>query len=343
MTNMVESSNKKFFDLRIIKGIVSIAITILTLVFFPYVSSADTPSGQAGAFLRMAVGARAIGMGNAITGLARDGYAGFYNPGSLPFMDRPELAFSLGLLSLDRTHSFVGFSTFLQPKLNSGAGSGEGFRGGFALGWVHAGVSDIDARNSDGRHLGMLSNSENAFFASFALQPAPIIGVGMTIKVVMNRFPGLRDDGSTISANGFGFDLGVYATPVEKLSVGAVLKDINTKYTWDTEGLWERGSKTINNFPKLLRFGAAYRLPRNSVLSTDLEFNEEQGWRIHLGGEIDLRESFTARAGFNDDRLTFGFGFRFKLWHMMSQMDYAYDTISITPNQEQYISWRLIL
>jgi len=177
-------------------------VILVNLAQFSH-SYGDTPSGQAGAFLRLGLGARAIGMGNAMTGLAADGFAGFHNPGSLPFLTSPELAFSMGLLSLDRTHSYIGFSTYLQPKTAESGKSVGGFRGGLALGWIHAGVENIDIRDGDGNHFGMLSNSENAFFASFALQPVSFIGVGVTIKVVLNRFPGIANDASTVNAEGF--------------------------------------------------------------------------------------------------------------------------------------------
>jgi hypothetical protein len=320
------------------------------IVFFVFLAAsstsyAETPAGQAGAFLRMGIGARAIGMGNAFTGLARDGFAGYYNPGSLPFMENPELAFSLAVMSLDRSHSYIGFSTYLQPESRLPADSTtsqKSFRGGFALGWIHAGVSNIDGRDSDGNHIGIFSNSENAFFGSFALQPTELVGIGLTVKVVLNRFPGLKNNDDALSATGLGFDLGIYSTPLPNLSLGAVVRDISTKYTWDTENLWERGSKTVNEFPTLFRIGAAYKALTDGVVSLDAEFNQEQGWRIYLGGEMDFRDNFIARAGYNADRVTLGFGVKFKIWKYAGELDYAYDTISLTPGAEQHISWRVV-
>ena len=71
----------------------------LIFVIFCEWAAAETPGGQAGSFLRQGLGARAIAMGNAFTGLAGDGFAGYYNPASLPFMNRPEIIFSFGYLS----------------------------------------------------------------------------------------------------------------------------------------------------------------------------------------------------------------------------------------------------
>ena len=324
-------------------GLLSIAAFFL-IFLNPPIAIADTPAGQAGAFLRMGIGARAIGMGNALTGLARYGFAGYYNPASLPFMQKPELAFSLGLLSLDRTQSFIGFSTYLQPKSKDETQfpGRKIVRGGIAFGWLHTGISDIDGRDSDGNHTGMLSNTENAFFASFALQPKDYIGIGLTVKLVQNRLPGLEKDDGTLSARGVGFDLGLFSAPIENLTIGFVIKDISTKYTWDTANVWDLGSRTIDEFPTFYRVGAAYAFKYQTLVSIDAEFNEEQGWRLYLGGEREIQKSFLVRAGYNSDRFTFGFGVQFKVWNFTGELDYAYDTLSITPNAEQHISWRII-
>lgn len=325
---------------------------MICLIFFIFCewAPAETPGGQAGSFLRRGLGARAIAMGNAFTGLAGDGFAGYYNPASLPFMNRPEIIFSFGNLALDRKHNFIGFSSYLQPRSKSKNTDSEAenserssLRAGLSLGWVNAGVDNIDARNGDGEHVGMLSNSENAFYFSFALRPFSFLAFGLTAKVVNNRFPKLLEEDETLSANGFGMDFGLFAVPIEKLSLGVVVKDVKTKYTWNTEKLWERGTTTINHFPMLLRFGAAYKLPYDALISSDAEFNEEQGWRLFFGGEIPYKNLIVARAGYNSDRFTFGFGLCFKYWKFSHELSYAYDTIQITPSAEQYFTWRILL
>lgn len=317
---------------------------LLVLWTFPVLARGVTPAGQAGAFARMGLGARALAMGNAFTGLGRDAFSGYYNPASLPFMPRPELGLSIGVLSLDRSLNYIGFSTYLHPRaLPPGAVSRaneKGLRGGFAVGWINAGVQNIDGRDSDGNPAGTFSNAENLFFFSFALQPYRWLAFGLTGKVVNSRFPRLLENNKTLSASGFGYDLGVYAVPFPQLSLGLVLHDISSKYTWNTEKLWERGSTTINRFPPVLRLGAAYRLPAEAIAAFDAEFNREQGWRFYGGLELPYRNLFVSRIGFNADRLTFGFGLKFKVFRYQGELAYAYDSLNITPQPDQYFSWR---
>lgn len=317
-------------------------ILLVGILFGMYSQSAvaTTPGGQAGGFLRMGLGARAIAMGNAFTGLARDGFAGYYNPASLPFMDHSELSFSFGNLSLDRKHNFIGFSTYIQPGAKDTLN--DLMRAGFAFGIINAGVGNIDGRDRNGRHTGMFSNTENAVYFSFAMKPLPFLALGFSAKVVNSRFPTLLTNDKTLSASGFGLDFGLYARPLQKLSLGVVIKDIKTKYTWNTEGLWDKASTTINYFPTFLRMGAAYQLPFRSTVTADAEFNEEQGWRFYFGGEVPYRNLLVVRGGYNSDRLTFGFGVLFKLWKYRGELSYAYDSISITPAAEQYFSWRIL-
>lgn len=317
-------------------------ISLLLILYFNS-ATATTPGGQAGSFLRLGLGARAIAMGNAFTGLARDGFSGYYNPASLPFMTRPEVSLSLGNLSLYRKHNFVGFSTYLNPKSKNDSTNTKTIRAGFSLGWLNAGVENIDGRDSNGKHIGMFSNTEHVFYFSFGIRPVDFIAIGLSAKVVNSRFPKILDDDETLSASGFGMDFGIYLIPVEKLSLGAVVHDFNTKYTWNTEKLWERGTTTINKFPLRLRLGAAYQLPLNAQIAADAEFNEEQGWRIYMGGEIPYKNLLVGRMGFNANRFTFGFGVLFEIWKTRAELSYAYDTINITPSAEQYFSLRIML
>ena len=322
------------------------ALLIVSLAaLLPDMAGAVTPAGQAGAFARMGLGARAIALGNAFTAVGQDAFSGYYNPASLPFMARPEAGISIALLSLDRHLNYVGFSTYLHPralppKAESRADKA-GLRGGFAFGWINAGVDHIDGRDSDGNSIGMFSNTENLFFFSFALQPFHRLAFGLTGKVVNSRFPRLLEDNRTLSASGFGYDLGLLFLLTDELRLGAVLHDFGTKYTWNTEKLWERGSSTTNKFPQFLRLGLSYRLPASFLAAFDAEFNTEQGWRFYGGLEMPYRDLFVSRIGYNADRFTFGFGLKFNIWRYRAEMAYAYDTLSLTPEPDQYFSWRI--
>lgn len=323
---------------QIWKNWVFLLIAAIVLEFC-LVGSLQAQGGTAGAFLRMGIGARAKAMGDAYTALARGIEASYYNPAGLPNLENKELVTSFRALSLDRHFTFVGFGMPIHPPVKEGQ---KAIDGGFALSWIHAGVSGIDGRDTDGRPTGELSNSENAFVFSFALNPAQFLAVGISVKVLWNRFADVGDNGESLSATGVGFDLGALVIPVDWLTLGIAVKEINSKYTWNTQKLFdEEGSETINEFPKIIRTAAAVRVPqvRGLTLALDFETSAELDSRVHFGAEQLLEDAFMIRAGFDDGSLTAGGGYFFKLFGKMSQLNYAFAAPGDRPQGEHVFTW----
>jgi len=105
--------------------------------------------GYAGAFLRMGLGARPKALGGAYTAVAEGSYAGYYNPGAFPRNNYKELTLSYSALSLDRNFNYVGLVIPITPRTGSGE---KPLKAGVHLGWINAGVDNIDGRDSNGRH-----------------------------------------------------------------------------------------------------------------------------------------------------------------------------------------------
>ncbi|MFQ5637845.1 MAG: hypothetical protein ACE5IR_07585 [bacterium] len=296
--------------------------------------------GAAGGFLRIGVGARAKAMGNAYVALARGLESSYYNPAGLPLLENREVVASYRFLSLDRQFSFIGFGLPIQPKI-SGTGE-QALSGGLALTWIHAGVGHIDGRNSDGASTGELSNSENAFALSFALNPVPVLSVGLTVKVLWNRFPEVGGSGQTVSASGVGFDFGALLRPNSWLSLGVSIKDINSKYTWNTDKIYgEDGSEVINKFPKVVRAGLAARVPQVSDLLFvfDFEDSKELDSRVHFGAEKGVQHNIVVRCGYDDGSLTAGAGVDFDMFGKMSQLNYSFVSAGNRPQEEHVFTW----
>jgi len=66
-------------------------------------------SGQAGAYLRMGVGARALGMGGAFVAVADDGYSAYWNPAGLAKLQNTQASFMHARLKLDRNFDFINY------------------------------------------------------------------------------------------------------------------------------------------------------------------------------------------------------------------------------------------
>jgi hypothetical protein len=314
---------------------------LLLFIIMPQavILASDGDGGYAGAFLRMGLGARAKAMGDALTALPEGAAAGFYNPALLPHLRERQLMVSFGFLPLDRSMDFIGYAQSLQPKAKEGAKQ-KPLRAGFALGWVRAGVDKIDGRDSAGNQIGYFSNSEHAFFLSFALSPSPIFSLGISGKVLYNRFPKIAQDDAAITSQGFGIDVGAFLTPVSNLMIGAVIRDNMSKYTWNTDKLWERGTSTTYKFPKILRTAIAYRIPQQwLLLAVDYETSKEQNPRYHCGAEFSYRNIGAIRMGLDDGNPTFGIGLYSRLFDRNLTLSYAFITERDGPGNEHYFTW----
>lgn len=294
----------------------------------------------AGAFLRMGLGARANAMGGAFTGVAEGAVAAYYNPAGIPFLEKREIMLSYRFLSLDRNFNFIGFATGVRPKVEEGSGE-LALNGGLALSWIHAGVDNIDGRDFAGNHYQDFSNSEHAFALSFGVMPIKnMLAVGITGRVLYNRFPDMGDDDATISDTGLGVDIGFLVKPLPYLSVGFTIKNINAKYSWKTDKLWEKDIDKIDRFPSTFRGGIALRYPYPwLLLAADIEKNNQQDVKYFIGTEALILNQFAARAGLNDGSVTLGGGYLFELFKRPVQIQYAFVTKKYDAASEHIFSW----
>jgi hypothetical protein len=294
----------------------------------------------AGAFLRMGLGARANAMGNAYTGVAEGSVAAYYNPAGIPFLETRQVMLSYRFLSLDRKFNYIGFATGIRPKIEEGSGE-MALNAGLAVSWIHAGVDNIDGRDFAGNHYQDFSNSENAFALSFGVMPIKNkLAVGLTGKVLYNRIPDIGDNNAAISDFSLGVDIGVLVKPLPDLSIGFMVKDINAKYDWKTDKVWEKDIDKTDRFPTTFRGGIALRYPYPwLLLAFDLEKNNQQDLKYFVGTEALFQKKFAARAGLNNGSLTVGGGYLFELFKKPVQIQYAFVTKKYDVAPEHIFSW----
>jgi hypothetical protein len=238
-------------------------------------------AGEPGAFARMGFGARGMGMGNAVSAVTTGDIAGYYNPALVPFAESRAAAASMGILSLDRSLNFLTYSVPLPPKA------------GLAISIINAGVSNIDGRDGDGIQTGALRTSEDVAFLSFAIAPSPRFSAGVNAKL---HYYHLYTD---VSSTTFGFDFGACYKVSPSLSAAITLRNVGSRYKWDTSTLYgESGQTSEAKFPTLCTGGVAYQLGDSlGVLSAEVEFSNKQTVLARAGAEISILPEFTLRAG----------------------------------------------
>ncbi len=273
-------------------------------------------AGTPGAFSRLGFGARGMGMGNALTAVVDGDITSFYNPAVTPFLSDRVAAVSYGLLSLDRSLNTLSYSQAIRPTA------------GFSVGIINAGVSKIDGRDADGFQTGDLFTSENQFSFAFANKMSKIISLGIGLKIYYYRLY------ENVSSTDLGIDAGGIVRLSNNLTLGIAVQDISSKYKWDTSNLYgDQGNSTVEPFPLLRKVGLSYAFNDSlGLISFDFENSNKSTNIIRMGGELNLSDQFTVRAGLDHWDLkvpaqaapTFGFTVRIGSANFTPIINYAY-------------------
>ena len=300
---------------------------------------ADTNGGMGGAFSRMGAGARAKGLGGAFTGVGQGPAAVYFNPGALPFGSGPEFTANLSKLALDRDLHYLAFAAPVRPKAGP---EKQVVNAGVGVAWLHAGVSDIDARDFDGQPMEMIDQSSNLFMLGFGIQFHEKFGGGITAKMNYDTYGKIGNEDRSINGDGFGADIGLFAKPIERLSVGAQVKDIGVKTTWNTTDYWSQGSSKADKWPLQYRVGAAYT--QSGLLGAlDVESSSEGETKLHAGIEaarrITEKQSLAARIGYDGGPINFGLGVGFAFWKVETMLDFVYTLEDVAPDDATTLGW----
>jgi len=292
----------------------------------------------AGEFLRIGVGARALGMGSAFVGLADDGTAAYWNPAGLATLSQRELT----AMHAEQFGSIVqyDFLSYVMPVGTAGKP-----RQAISVSLVRLGVSDIpDTRglqiidqNGNGKfdypndllvvdESRFIFDSDNdvALLFSYARDIRPGLSLGGNFKYIRQWL------GDSLRSNGFGIDLGLLYVGRSGFSMGATLHDATT-----TRILWNTGTGEF--IAPSLRLGAAkthgFRDRRHlltAALDVQVGFSDERlssqahlgavTFEFHPGLEYWYDRRLALRAGFEAQNFTAGAGLRYHRFGL----DYAY-------------------
>jgi hypothetical protein len=292
----------------------------------------------AGEFLRVGVGARALGMGSAFAGLADDGTAAYWNPAGLATLSEKQVT----VMHAEQFGSIVQYD-FLSYVTPLGAPGNPAQALGVSV--VRLGIDEIpDTRgleildvNGNGKfdypddrllvdesRFVFDSDNDVALIVSYARAVSRGLSLGGNFKYIRQWL------GDSLRSNGFGLDLGALYVGPAGFSVGARLADATT-----TRILWNTGSGEF--IAPSLRVGAAktraFRARRHVVTAAfDVQVgfaDERLSSQAHVGGmtfefhpglEYWLERRLALRAGLEVRNFTAGAGLR----HRKFALDYAY-------------------
>jgi hypothetical protein len=284
-------------------------------------------AGQAGAYLKMGVGARALGMGSAFTALADDSTAAFWNPAGLARLEQSEGSFMHADLTMDREYNFFNYAHILKDK--SGKKTGV-----VALSHMTFGVDGIpETRTATSRTDGLaLTGDEPATAADQSYTPGNNVWIfsyfkdsekntfGSYARKLSDKFYGgvnvkyLKHELFTNSASSWGLDFGFLYEACEKTTLGLSIRDLGETLEWNT------ASKHKDDVPVTTTFGVAYKARSNLTLAADINKVEDMDAKLFAGAEWWLQDYAALRLGSKDGDLTLGASFKLDTW----RFDYSY-------------------
>jgi hypothetical protein len=290
-------------------------------------------AGGAGAYLKMGVGARALGMGSAFTAVADDATAAFWNPAGLALLEKNEASFMHANLSLDRKYNFFNYAHVLKDKDGKRKGT-------VALSHLRFGVDgipetrlavdpttgagkDVDGNgqfddpatraNGDGflgenvQIFSYFDDTETSTFGTYARRLAEKFYGGVNVKY-------LKQSLFTNSANTYGLDLGFLYEASPKANVGLSIRDLGEKLKWDT------ASGHQDKVPVTTTVGVAYKPRSNMTLAADINKVEDMDAKFRAGTEVWIKDFAALRLGTQAGDLTLGASFKLQCW----RFDYSY-------------------
>ena len=285
---------------------------ISVLSAFSLLNAGDKAS-FAGGFLRMGASARAMAMGSGFTAEIDAGFAAYHNPGSMVFTNKRQLGFSHHFLPLSRRFMAANFSIPIPPSA------------GLGIAWISAGTDKIDGRTSSGEHTQYLSTSEDAFMISFAQRILPWFSAGLNIKILKHQLPMNTMD---LSGKGMGMDFGVFIRTEKGANLAFMVQDLNSRYHWKTDKIFERGKEYVEQFPTLYRVGTTFHYGKAYVAADGgmiMNGKELLGYTIRIGGEYPYMDHYFIRAGLGNGRMSVGVGLD---WSLLkdndAKLDYAF-------------------
>ena len=285
---------------------------ISVLSAFALLNAGDKAS-FAGGFLRMGASARAMAMGSGFTAEIDAGFAAYHNPGSIVFTNKRQLGFSHHFLPLSRRFMAANFSTLIPPSA------------GLGIAWISDGTDKIDGRTSSGEHTQYLSTSEDAFIISFAQQILPWFSAGINVKILKHQLPMNTMD---LSGKGMGMDFGVFIRTEKGANLAFMVQDLNSRYHWKTDKIFERGKEYVEQFPTFYRAGTTFHYGKAYVAADGgmiMNGKELLGYTIRIGGEYPYMDHYFIRAGLGNGRMSVGVGVD---WSLLkdndAKLDYAF-------------------
>lgn len=260
------------------------------------------------AFLKLTGGSRPAGMGDCYIGLSDDVSASYFNPAGLSQIAEKQGLFML-LRPMGEVEGLIMSFGGIAIPLSYGV---------FGIAFTYYGYGEMDKITGEDVN-GNAVKSEKwsaydfALSSSFAKPIREDIDLGGSLKVINGKI----DDANAIA---FALDIGALYKMKQGLQIGATIKNLGSKMTYDDDGF---------SLPLSLKLGVSYKLPEtlpDILILSDLTIPNDNKPYLGIGLEYKPKEIFSIRGGYKTGPEDEGPGFTLGLGTQYGpyNFDYAY-------------------
>ncbi|NIN92907.1 PorV/PorQ family protein [bacterium] len=251
-------------------------IFVLLSIGFSLTDCFASGRGTTGAnFLKIAVGARPLGMGGAFVAVADDVNTVWWNPAGVATIKRKEATLMHNEMGEDISYQFLAYN---QPVRK--------LRGGLGGSISYLSVSDIQGYSPGGIKTKKLSTYDLAISLCYGLKIVPSVSGGINFKFIAEK---LADKKASTCALDIG---GLWNTPVSGLQLGFNIQNLGGGIKF----IQERSSLPLNG-----KLGCAYEFKffgAQSIVAVDVNIPVDYSVFVNGGVECKIYDLIALRAGF---------------------------------------------
>lgn len=331
----------KFSELfRNYETLIFVTVLLFLLQFqFLNAQSVSRVGSSAAVFLKIGIGGRGLGMGEAVTTTSEDVTAVYWNPAGLVASDKTQVLLNHYDYIADISYDYIAIAFPV------------GEAGNLGLHFGYLGMPDIE-RTTINEPMGtgeMVSASSFTAGISFARELTDRFAIGGTIKMVQENL-------WHVSTTGYAMDLGLtYVTAFKKIKIGMSISNFGSEMQLggrdllvqhDIDKQSNGNNSNINallktakySLPILFRVGVSANITRDFfgvqghdlILALDAVHPNDNYEYLNVGTEYSFRKMLSLRAGYRklflseaEGGLTFGLGLHISVLNFDMQLDYA--------------------
>jgi len=274
----------------------------LVLIFASVALSQSQNSGTSAAnFLKIGVGAKATGLGEAFVAIADDATGAYWNSAGLANLNQSQVTFMHNEWLSDLRYEYLSYAAPYQDK------------GTFALSFSYLSLGKFQGYDLSGNPTADFSAYDLAAQLAYGHKLSPQFSLGGAFKYIQQKIESEKagalavDFGALYEINQFNFGFSLR-------NLGTQMQFIQEKYS----------------LPLTADLGLAYRGLANLTLAADVEIPRDNSVRLKQGIEYNYQESIFLRMGYGYSTsgnefsgasgLALGAGFMLKQY----KIDYAY-------------------